>query len=305
MQAVKVQFAPWDKAYYFHANGFDLAIGEFVVVKTEMGTEVGRIAGFEEISEFEFVLQPEEPDGQSESQVESGSDPKEARPDGLKSKKIIKPIVRKAGESDLAKLPGKGDIEKALNYCARAKDKYDLPMKFVDAHYAYDGSKITFAFIADGRVDFRELVKDLTRHFGRTIRLQQIGIRDEAKIMGDFGHCGKPLCCKFLPELTSITSEMADCQQCAHRGSDRISGVCGRLMCCLAYEQEAYEELASKLPDIGSEIKYEGKKGKVIGHHLLRQTVNVEFRGGNGDEGRTILEIDPKKADKRGRRHRR
>lgn len=301
MQVVKIQFTPWDKVYNFYPNNLELKRGDYVVVKTELGVEVGTVAGFDDLPDnkyvYEYEKNPESGENKTENEQEcasndaADSEDKNARNDG---KRVVKPIIRRASKGDLGRLPSKEEKQAAIKYCIKAKEKFGLPMKFIDAHYSLDGSKITFAFIADGRVDFREMVKDLTKHFGRTIRLQQIGIRDEAKVMGDFGHCGKPLCCKFLPELTSITSDMAECQQCSHRGSDRISGVCGRLMCCLAYEQNAYEDLTRQLPPIGSDIKYDGKKGKVIGHHVLKQTVDVEFRGGNGDDSRTIVEIDPK-----------
>ena len=183
--------------------------------------------------------------------------------------------------------------KEALEVCRKTKDRHDLPMKFIDVHYSFDGSRVTFAFIADGRIDFRELVKDLTRHFGKTIRLQQIGIRDEAKIMGDVGHCGQRLCCRgHLKNLESITSEMADIQGCAHRGSDRISGVCGRLMCCLAYEQRGYEELVKNLPPIGAKVNVDGKRGIVVGHNPLKQAVKVEFQSDGENGGRVVVEVD-------------
>lgn len=195
-------------------------------------------------------------------------------------------------------MPDEKQKNKDLSFCKKAIDKYELVMKLIDVYYSFDGSRITFVFSADGRVDFRELVKDLNRHFNKTIRLQQIGIRDGAKISGDFGHCGRPLCCgRFLHELTSITSEMAERQQCVHRGSDRISGICGRLMCCLAFEEEGYRELAEKLPAIDSEVKFEDKKGRVVGHHILKQTVDVVLSGANGEEA-TVVEVEVGKIKK-------
>jgi len=186
-----------------------------------------------------------------------------------------------------------------MDFCKKMASKHKLPMKLVDVHYSFDGSRLTFAFIADGRIDFRDLVKDLTRHFSRTIRLQQIGIRDEAKLIGDYGHCGRPLCCgRFLKDLTSISSEMAEIQQVAHRGSERISGICGRLMCCLAYEENGYEELAKKLPAIGTRVDVDGKKGVIVGHHVLKQSVDVKFPGENGEKGSTVAEVDLNRSKK-------
>ena len=139
---------------------------------------------------------------------------------------------------------------------------------------------------------FRDLVKDLSRKYGKSIRLHQIGIRDEARLSGDCGHCGRQLCCAgFLHDLNSITSDMAEVQQCVHRGSDRISGACGRLMCCLAYEAEGYRELATKMPPLGAKVNVDGKKGVILGHHTLKQTVDVEFAG-DKEGGRIRVEVD-------------
>ncbi|MFH1662013.1 MAG: regulatory iron-sulfur-containing complex subunit RicT [Candidatus Falkowbacteria bacterium] len=264
MKAVQIQFAPWDKIYNFDKGDSVLVDGDFVVVKTEIGTEVGKVIGFKTLDD-----------------------------DEIKKLGEIKPIMRKATSTDLEKVFDDKQKNKALEYCKKVVNKLELPMKLVDVHSSFDGSNLTFAFIADGRVDFRDLVKELTRHFSRSIRLQQIGIRDEAKICGDYGHCGEPLCCKkFLKDLSSITSEMAEVQQIAHRGSERISGICGRLMCCLAYEQCGYKEMAEKLPKIGTKVDVDGKKGVIVGHHVLKQSVDVEFPPENGDKGRNIVEVD-------------
>ena len=267
MKVVQIQFAPWDKVYNFNPTGHTLMIGDQVIVKTELGTELGRVVGFIEVSQTE-------------------------------AENVIKPLVRKATTTDMEKVPNEKQKKKDLEYCKKNIIKYDLPMKLVDVHYSFDGSRITFAFIADGRIDFRELVKELTRYFNRTIRLQQIGIRDEAKIMGDYGHCGRPLCCgRFLSDLTSITSDMAELQQCVHRGSERISGICGRLMCCLAYEEEGYKKLAQNLPPLDSEVKIEGKKGRVVAQHILKQTVDVLLDSGNSEAG-VVVEVEAGKARK-------
>jgi cell fate regulator YaaT (PSP1 superfamily) len=137
----------------------------------------------------------------------------------------------------------------------------------------------------------------LTRHFNKSIRLHQVGIRDEAKISGDCGHCGRQLCCKkFLKDLVSITSEMAEVQQCVHRGSDRLSGICGRLMCCLAYEEEGYREMFEKMPAIGAKVNVDGRRGLVVGHHMLKQTVDVEFDAEKGESvngsDKVVVEVD-------------
>ena len=264
MKVAEIQFAPWDKKYFFSCDSVKLKLKDSVIVKTEIGTEVGKVVNF-------FDL---EKDDKKDIDLEN-----------------IKPVLRIASATDLEKIPSSAEISESLEVCKQLKTKHKLSMKFVDTHYSYDGSRITFAFIADGRVDFRELVKDLTRHFGKTIRLQQIGIRDEARHMGDFGHCGRKLCCKgHLKELCSIVSDMAELQQCSHRGSDRISGVCGRLMCCLAYEQKEYEELSLTMPPIGARVNVDGKRGEIVSHHILKQSVNVKFEDKKG--GYTITEVD-------------
>lgn len=263
MKIVEVQFTPWGRVYDFDAGEANLSASDFVVVKTDLGVEMGKIVGTKEIDAKE---------------VEA-------------AKLEIKPIFRKANTADLAKLKEKEEQKgEALKVCKQLVKKYNLPIKLIDAHFSFDGGRLTFAFVADGRVDFRDLVKDLTKVFQKSIRLQQLGIRDEAKISGDVGACGRHLCCqKFLRDLGNISSDLADLQQIAHRGSDRLTGVCGRLMCCLAYEQENYEEAAKKLPAIGTNVRTDRGRGKVIGWHTLKQSVVVKL-----DEG-TIIEVPIKK----------
>lgn len=265
MKTVQIQFVPWDKPYNFDPADSILTVGDYAIVKTELGVEIGKVIGFKDIF---------------------------CPADGDESK-AIKPILRKATISDIEKIPDKKQKKEALKYCKKVVERLQLAMKLVDVHYSFDGSRITFVFIADGRVDFRELVKDLTRHFNRTIRLQQIGIRDEAKLVGDYGHCGCQLCCKrFLSELNSITSEMAEVQQIAHRGSERLSGICGRLMCCLAYEQEGYKCLVEKMPALGTKVNVDGKRGIVVGQHFLKNSVDVEFAADSGESGgRTVIKV--------------
>ena len=292
MKVAKVQFTPWDnKSYYFSYENIDLKEGDKVIVKTDIGIDMGGVVGFDELAIPGKQSKEETDNGETVNHKEQENGYEDSNDQQLYNKEI-KPILRRATIVDKDKLPTEKDKQEAIEYCRRMKEKYNLPMKLVDVHFSFDGSRVTFAFIADGRVDFRELVKDLTRHFGRTIRLQQIGIRDEARIMGDYGHCGKRLCCQtHLKDLASITSEMAELQECSHRGSERISGICGRLMCCLAYEQYGYEELSKRLPPIGKEIRIGQKKGTVIKQHILKQTVEVEIPGENGEDS-TIVEVE-------------
>ncbi len=188
-------------------------------------------------------------------------------------------ILRKASLRDLNTIK---DLKKkeaeALEICRREVRKNSLPMKIVSCHYAFDGGSVTFAFIADGRIDFRDLVKNLSRTFQRSIRLHQIGARDEARNKGGYGICGRELCCiRFQGDLPSISSDMAKAQQIIRRGSERISGICGRLMCCLAYEAQQYQEALAKMPAPGSEMKVEGKIGRVKEVNALEGNVLVEF----------------------------
>lgn len=278
MKVAEVQFAKWDKIYYFSPNDLDLKRGDMIIVDTEAGEEMGVLIGFSEIDKSNFVSKNDPEDKDSDQENE----PK---------KKVLKSIIRKATKKDLDKIPEEAEKEKAMDYCSKMIKKRKLEMKLVDSNFSFSGNRITFAFIADGRIDFRELVKDLTSHFNKLIRLTQIGVRDEAKFKGDFGHCGRPLCCKkFIKNFTSISSEMTEVQQVTHRGSERLSGVCGRLMCCLAYEHEGYKELAKKMPDIGKKVNVDGKKGIVVGCHVLKQSVDVEFE--DKKEGKVIVEVD-------------
>lgn len=265
IKVAQIKFTPWDKPYDFRVDDLEVVVDDQVVVKTDLGTEVGKIINIFETDEK------------------------------ATSTEELKPILRKVTTDDLNKLNEHLKQKTAvLDYCKKAVEKLGLEMKIVDCHFSFDGGRLTFAFIADGRVDFRQLVKELTHHFQKSIRLHQIGIRDEAKMSGDFGTCGRRLCCKtYLKELGNITSELAEAQQVSHRGSDRLSGICGRLRCCLAYEKELYESLSQGLPPIGTVIKTKQGKGEVVGWHTLKQTVDVKLESENGN-GDNIIEVDPK-----------
>lgn len=276
MIIAQVQFAPWDKAYNFSVGDLALAVGDYVIVETEMGTELGRIT----------FLGPEE----------NSSD----RAEATEEARELKPVLKKADYDDIAKLPSSEKKAEMLDFCREMIKRHGLPMKLVDVHSSLNANRLNFAFIADGRVDFRELVKDLASHFGVNIRLTQIGTRDEARISGDCGPCGRDLCCRdFLKEFSSITSEMAEAQQVVHRGSERISGMCGRLMCCLSYEYEGYKEMAGKLPPIGTKVNVDGSRGVIVGHHLLKQTVDVKINSEKEDERDVIIEVDINRHNKK------
>lgn len=275
----QIQFAPWDKIYLFDPNNIILVKNDYVIVKTELGMEMGKVIGFYDVDDNSELKDIKKNQINEQKQNRTDED----------NTKIIKPIIRKATSLDLKKIPTLTEKNKILEDCKKIIAKYELLIKLVDVYFSFDNSKLTFAFIAEGRVDFRELVKDLTSHFNRVIRLHQIGRRDEAMLIGDYGPCGRILCCKkSLGHFSSITSSMAELQQIAHRGSGRTSGMCGRLMCCLDYENEGYKKLAEKLPVIGTEINIKGKHGTVVGHHVLMQTVDVKFLG---DKTTTQVEI--------------
>jgi len=268
MKIVQVQFSPWDKTYNFiNSDDLTLKVGDQLIVDTDLGLEIGEVTG--------FLQEPEE------------------------KTEEIKAVVRLANEEDLSKIISEDKKKAAMVYCQELIEKYSLPMKLVDIHFALNGSRLNFAFAAEGRVDFRQLVKDLTTHFNTSIRLTQIGARDEARVNGDCGHCGRNLCCqKFIKDFSSITSEMAEVQQVVHRGSDRISGMCGRLMCCLSYEYDGYQDLAKKLPPIGAKVNVDGQRGEVLSHHVLKQSVDVKFPGEKG-EGYVVVEVDLNRHNKK------
>lgn len=258
----KVQFAPWDKLYNFDVTEFaeSLKKGDYVIVTTKLGKDIGTI---KEISRV--------PSGEIKEEIVS--------------------IDRIADDSDVKFIndleKGKDDI---FTFCKEQINELNLDMKLIDVHFSFDGSRLTFAFIANGRVDFRELVRTLTRHYQKSIRLQQVGVRDETKAYSDQGVCGRRTCCgSFLKDLGNVSSEAADVQQVSHRGADRLSGICGRLKCCLRYEQELYETLSHAMPPLESQVKIlkSGNTGKVIQWHTLKQSVTVLVKG--KDEG--IFEV--------------
>ncbi|MBD3245262.1 MAG: hypothetical protein GF335_04710 [Candidatus Moranbacteria bacterium] len=193
-------------------------------------------------------------------------------------------IIRKASQEDLELAEKFLDQEKEVLKEVRKKIKdYGLEMKIVGANFSLDESSIVVAFTAESRIDFRELVRDLSHTFKKAVRLEQIGSRDEVRVSGDLGSCGRPLCCgNFNSCKKSINTDMARIQQITHRGNERISGCCGRLMCCLAYELEHYQKISKDIPEIGEKIKISGKNGEVINKKILERKVLIKF--GQGDK---------------------
>ncbi len=260
MITCQVQFAPWDKIYNYTTKLDSSNVGKYVLVETELGEEIARIISF----------------------------------DSVKTEESLPKVIALASYDDLTELASLADKQKALEYCQEAIERLALPMKLIDVYIAKGAVKYNFAFMAENRVDFRELVKDLALYFSAQVRLTQIGARDEAKVLGDCGSCGRTLCCQScIAKFNSISSEMAEVQQVVHRGSDRISGLCGRLMCCLAFEYEGYKHLAGKLPPIGTRLRLGEQRAEVIGHNILKQTVNIKVFPLDPDERAIIIEFDP------------
>ncbi|MEA2088566.1 MAG: regulatory iron-sulfur-containing complex subunit RicT [Patescibacteria group bacterium] len=253
MQIIKLQFYPWDNQLCeFNSGSYDVKVGDKIIAKSDLGMEIGIVKSV-----------------------------KEADIDIEKLDKM-KVISRIASVADLKKANEKERNKKeAKKYCKEKIKENNLQMKVIDAHFAFDRSCIIFVFIAAGRVDFRELVKQLTRHFQKSVRMQQIGIRDEAKIMGDLGVCGKELCCrKIIKNFVNVRSDLVKLQQLENKSSDRLSGICGRLMCCLTYEKEAYQELSRGLPEIGATVKYKNKKVQVVARQILKRTISIKEKDG-------------------------
>jgi cell fate regulator YaaT (PSP1 superfamily) len=199
-------------------------------------------------------------------------------------------FIRKANDADLAKLVELSkQAQASVAECQGRIDKFNLPMSLLDADLSYDEKKLTFYFSAPSRVDFRMLVSDLAHTFHKIIRLQQVGARDEARFMGGTGRCGQPVCCRrFLKgNLESVTLDMAYEQGLAQMGSNRVTGCCGKLMCCLKYELPEYKEIKSKMPKIGEEIKTPKGKGRVVSHNIFRNSVSARL-----DEEGTIVEVN-------------
>lgn len=247
MIVVGVRFKPVGKIYYFDPAELPVEKGSHVVVETSRGTEYGTVViGKRDISEDE-VVQP------------------------------LKKVSRIATEQDEERYTANKEKEKeALDICHEKIKKHNLPMRLIDVEITFDNSKIIFYFTADNRIDFRELVKDLASVFKTRIELRQVGVRDETKMLGGIGICGRPLCCNtYLSEFIPVSIKMAK-EQSLSLNPTKISGICGRLMCCLKNEQEAYEELNSNLPDIGEKVKtFDGFKGEVVSVNVLRQKVKI------------------------------
>ena len=246
-KVIGVRFRKAGKVYYFSPGDNEIKNGDHVIVETARGVEYGYVVlGSHEV-EDKKVVQP------------------------------LKPVLRMASpEDEEIERTNKEKEKEAFRICLEKIKKHELEMKLIDTEYTFDNNKILFYFTADGRIDFRELVKDLASVFKTRIELRQIGVRDETKIRGGIGICGRPLCCSsYLSEFIPVSIKMAK-EQTLSLNPSKISGVCGRLMCCLKYEEETYEELNSRLPNIGDYVTTDdGLKGEVHSVSILRQLVKV------------------------------
>ena len=256
IKVIGVRFRTAGKVYFFDPLEYEIKRGDHVIVETARGVEFGTVVGDPKEVEDDKVIQP------------------------------LKPVLRIATQKDIEQeAANKGKEKEAFKICLEKIRKHGLAMKLIDAEYTFDNNKVLFYFTADGRIDFRELVKDLAAVFKTRIELRQIGVRDETKILGGIGICGRPLCCHtHLSEFIPVSIKMAK-EQNLSLNPTKISGVCGRLMCCLKHEEETYEELNKRLPNVGDQVTTkDGQKGEVQSVNILRQLVKVIVENGDTKE---------------------
>ena len=264
VKVIGVRFRQAGKIYYFSPGKLKIRTGDHVIVETARGLEYGYVViGDKEVDDSK-VVQP------------------------------LKPVLRMATEQDTRQAEENKEKEKeAFKICLEKIRKHKLEMKLIDVEYTFDNNKVLFYFTADGRIDFRELVKDLAAVFKTRIELRQIGVRDETKIVGGIGICGRPLCCaSYLSEFIPVSIKMAK-EQNLSLNPTKISGVCGRLMCCLKYEEDTYEELNGRLPNIGDYVTTDdGLKGEVHSVSILRQLVKVIVTVNNDEKEIREYKVD-------------
>lgn len=247
-QVVGVRFKKAGKIYYFDPADYPVETGHHVIVETARGIEYGKVViGRMTVSENDVVLP-------------------------------LKKVIRIADERDAVTVEQNREAARqALATCAMKVSEHQLKMKLVDVEYTFDRNKIIFYFTADGRVDFRELVKDLAGIFRTRIELRQIGVRDEAKLLGGIGPCGRPLCCStWLGDFAPVSIKMAKDQNLSLNPT-KISGLCGRLMCCLKYEHDSYESARDELPEVGSRVVTSLGAGKVVALHVKERKADVRL----------------------------
>ncbi|MBQ3277978.1 MAG: stage 0 sporulation family protein [Clostridia bacterium] len=255
-----IQFQKNGSVFYFEVNQITIKVGDYVIADTGHGYDIGEvIVGCREIEE-------------------------EKRPSQIKQ------IIRIATQADIQQSIQNREREKeAYAVCQKKISEHQLEMKLVSVEYSFDGSKILFYFTANGRIDFRSLVKDLASVFKTRIELRQIGVRDEARMLGGLGQCGRPICCgAFLEEFQPVSIKMAK-EQNLSLNPTKISGVCGRLMCCLKYEQDQYEAIRKKMPRVGKEVMTPEGPGIVTELNILKEKVTVRFQRADSYETKTFL----------------
>ncbi len=275
---VGVRFKKPGKTYFFDPETLSPQPGETLVVETVRGVELGEcITGPQEVPDAEIVPP-------------------------------LRKVVRVATEQDVKQIERNAENEKkAYDICQEKILAHKIEMKLVDVEYAFDNSKIVFYFTANGRVDFRSLVKDLASVFKTRIELRQIGVRDEAKMLGGLGPCGRPICCgTFLGDFQPVSIKMAK-EQNLSLNPTKISGLCGRLMCCLKYEQDNYEEARKKLPRVGKDVITPDGRGHVIDLNVLKQTAKVRVPVGDTSEvreyaGKDLQRVQPPEPEKKARK---
>ena len=258
-EVVSVRFKNKGKVYYFDPNSLTISHGDKLIVETAKGMEFAECTQGNHLVEDSSVRSP------------------------------LRPVIRIATPEDILRAQENHRREaQAMEVCKEKIAKHKLDMKLVDVEYNFEGNKILFFFTSDGRVDFRELVKDLASVFKTRIELRQIGVRDEARMLGGLGICGKPFCCaQFLDDFQPVSIKMAKTQGLSLNPT-KISGTCGRLMCCLKYEQEAYEDLVKNVPKVDSFVETPSGKGSVMDVNLLKSTVRVKLEDQNDNPIRTF-----------------
>lgn len=264
VEVIGVRFRDTGKIYFFDPLKIEIEAGDHVIVETARGMEYGRVVhGRRSIDESRLSAP-------------------------------IKPVIRKATEADAVRdRKNKERSKEAFNICLEKIAKHKLEMKLIEAEYTFDNNKVLFYFTADGRIDFRELVKDLAAVFKTRIELRQIGVRDETKIVGGIGICGRELCChSYLSDFAPVSIKMAK-EQNLSLNPTKISGVCGRLMCCLNHEEATYEYLNDHMPNVGDFVRTPtGQKGEVSGVNVLRQNVKVLVTNDAGEKELVEYKVD-------------
>lgn len=264
IEVIGVRFRETGKIYFFNPLDIEIEAGDNVIVETARGMEYGKVVYGRRTIDEKKMSAP------------------------------LKPIIRKATEADAQKdKRNKEKCKEAFQICLDKIAKHKLDMKLIEAEYTFDNNKVLFYFTADGRIDFRELVKDLASVFRTRIELRQIGVRDETKIMGGIGICGRELCChSYLSDFAPVSIKMAK-EQSLSLNPSKISGVCGRLMCCLNHEEATYEYLNDRMPNIGDYVKLPGgQKGEVTGTNVLRQNVKVLVTNDAGEKEIMEFKVD-------------